>query len=64
MEMGYTTDTGRSVVPLWVEGEAERSLVAGLKTKGKRILHIDSLRCVDCGFVANMANRKWEPGKK
>jgi hypothetical protein len=62
-EIGHTADIGRSRIPIWIEGEPEISL-AGLKTKGKRMFHLDALRCTQCGFVAQVAHRNWTPGKK
>ena len=62
-ELGHTSDMGKSSLPIWIEGEAEMAL-GGLQTKGKRMFHLDALRCIGCGFVAQMANMKWTPGRK
>ena len=62
-ERGHTSDMGKSRLPIWIEGEAEMAW-GGLKTKGKRMFHLDALRCTGCGFVAQVSNRKWTPGRK
>ena len=34
---------------VWVEGEPERSLWSGVKTKDRNAYSVDAYRCVSCG---------------
>ena len=62
LEMGHTTDVGRSRLHIWVEGALDASL-RGIKRKGRRLYHLDALRCTRCGYVARIASRRWAPAQ-
>lgn len=36
---------------VWVEGEPERSVWSGVKTKDRNAYSVDPYRCLDCGHL-------------
>jgi hypothetical protein len=39
----------------WVEGEPEKGWFGSIKTRGRRVLELESWRCEKCGFLDNYA---------
>ena len=60
METGFIPDYGfmnEIAQSQWIEGGPEKTW-AGIKQKGKKILVIDTLRCISCGFLEFYATGK------
>ena len=60
METGFIPDYGfmnEIAQSQWIEGGPEKTWV-GIKQKGKKILVIDTLRCISCGFLEFYATGK------
>ncbi len=58
MEEGFVVDSahgGVSVQEQWAAGPAEKSFWTGLKTRGKRLLPVTTLRCPACGYLESYA---------
>ena len=58
MEEGFIMDLGHyntRTVSQWVEGEPERSIWTGLKTKDRDKYQVTTYRCVSCGFLESYA---------
>ena len=61
METGFIPDYGyhpSSAQSQWIEGEPEKSWLQGVKQKGKKILVIDTFRCISCGYLEFYATGK------
>jgi Domain of unknown function (DUF6487) len=59
MERGFLLDKGHANagnVAKWVEGEPVKSVLTGLKTKGRKVRTVVSFRCPDCGLLLDYAN--------
>ena len=60
METGFIPDYGymnTAAQSQWIEGEPEKSWGA-VKQKGKKILVIDTFRCISCGYLEFYATGK------
>lgn len=58
MEEGFVPDLikyGAVAQSTWIEGAPERSLWAGMKTKGKKHFKVTTLRCSGCGYLEHYA---------
>ena len=58
MEAGFIMDKGHydsKDVSQWVEGEPERSIWTGIKTKGREVYQITTYRCAGCGYLESYA---------
>ena len=58
MEEGYVLERGESNakrVAQWVEGSPERKWY-GLKTKGRDVLDVRTIRCTKCGYLESYAS--------
>ena len=57
LEEGFIADavSGGVFTSKWIEGEPERSLWSGIKTKGKRKVAISTFRCTNCGYLESYA---------
>jgi hypothetical protein len=59
MEAGFMLDRGHYGVPQataeWVEGEPERSIWTGIKTKGREHYRVETYRCEGCGRLDSYA---------
>ncbi|MBS0242958.1 MAG: hypothetical protein JSS20_12335 [Proteobacteria bacterium] len=58
LEAGFLLERGHSnhlTVQEWVAGEPKKSWLIGLKTKGERMLPVDTLRCTRCGRLESFA---------
>ncbi len=45
-----------SKVPMrWIASQPETSLLGGIKGRGKAHRHVQSYRCVDCGYLESYA---------
>ena len=62
MESGFVGDaanrhSGRRIVNLgvWFSGRPEWSFWGGLKLKGRRQIHVQTVRCVSCGYLESYA---------
>ena len=57
LEEGFVADitSGGVFTSKWVEGEPEKSLWTGTKTKGKRKVEIMTFRCTNCGYLESYA---------
>ena len=57
MEEGFTKDViyGGAVPSNWIEGEPEKSIWGGTKTKGKLQVQITTYRCIGCGYLESYA---------
>ena len=54
MEPGFVVDHSHFNMPrvqLWFEGEPEKSLWHGLKTKGRHYCEVRTFRCTRCGHL-------------
>jgi hypothetical protein len=53
MREGFNCDQayGTILVSRWVEGPPERSLLTGVKAKGRTMLETRTFRCERCGFL-------------
>jgi predicted nucleic-acid-binding Zn-ribbon protein len=53
MEIGHIPDVtyGGATISQWTEGEPERSMLTGIKIRGKRRIEITAYRCTNCGFL-------------
>ena len=54
MEDGFVPDAGHgnlTRLSTWIAGEPKGSFWGGLKTSDRRGYYLESLRCVQCGFV-------------
>lgn len=62
MEQGFVVDRGRGNAPVavatWVSGIPERSWIAGIKTKGRDQIELDSFLCRKCGYVEFRSARR------
>ncbi|BAH40699.1 MAG TPA: hypothetical protein DGD08_18540 [Gemmatimonas aurantiaca] len=59
MEQGFLLDRGHanaSQEQEWVQGEVERSIWVGIKTKGREKLPVRTFRCPRCGYLESYAN--------
>jgi hypothetical protein len=59
MQEGFIYDQayGASLVSRWVQGPPERSLLTGLKLKGRRMIETRTFRCDKCGFLESYADQ-------
>ena len=57
MHEGFICDQsyGTRLVSTWVEGVPERSLLMGLKLKGRRTIETRTFRCDKCGYLETYA---------
>ena len=58
MEEGFVLDRGHYSAgneQNWVEGEPERSIWTGIKTKGRRLFKVMTYRCERCGRLESYA---------
>jgi predicted nucleic-acid-binding Zn-ribbon protein len=58
MEEGFILDKGHynaQMVSQWVEGEPERSIWTGLKTKDRDKFQVTTYRCSGCGYLESYA---------
>jgi hypothetical protein len=57
MQEGFIYDqaSGGGLVSRWVQGVPERSLLTGLKLKGRTMIETRTLRCDKCGFLESYA---------
>ena len=57
MEPGYIVDEGYGsrTVAKWIAGEPERSVLTGLKVRGKDKLDVSTYRCRRCGYLESYA---------
>ena len=58
MEEGFILDLGHyntKTVSQWVEGEPERSIWTGIKTKDREKFKITTYRCAGCGYLESYA---------
>jgi hypothetical protein len=53
MEEGYVLDAHQNTFARvsWIEGQPEKSLLTGFKTKGKRKIPTVTFRCPQCGWM-------------
>jgi len=60
MSEGFTLDHthGGYKQATWVEGPMEKSMLFGIKLKGRRQLPMASYRCERCGFVESYAEAR------
>jgi hypothetical protein len=64
LEKGFVMDRAHYSYPdrqNWVEGEPEKSVWHGFKTKGKESYLVHTFRCEKCGYLESYAT---EPPKK
>ena len=58
MEPGFVMDRGHAnalSAQQWVEGQPERSIWTGIKTKGKERHKVTTFRCERCGYLESYA---------
>lgn len=58
MSEGFVLDRGHAnaaSLQKWVEGEPERSIWTGLKTKGRDAYAVSTWRCDRCGYLESYA---------
>jgi len=58
MEEGFILDRGHhssKSVSQWVEGEPERSIWTGIKTKDRNMYQVATYRCGGCGYLESYA---------
>jgi len=61
MEEGFVLeigDGGMASSEVWVAGKPEKSLIAGVKLKGRSIYDVASFRCIACGYLDSYALSK------
>ena len=53
MTRGYVVDYthGGATREQWVEGEVEKSVWTGIKTKNRDVYYVDAFRCDACGAL-------------
>ena len=53
MVRGYVPETGQTYTgrDRWIEGEVEKSIWTGIKTKDRAVYHVDAFRCDTCGAL-------------
>lgn len=59
MEGGFVVDRShnqRAALPVWTEGEPERSFFTGLKVRGRKRYTVLTARCRKCGYLESYAN--------
>ncbi len=59
MEIGFVAAPRASdyTMPVWISGTIERSFLGVLRTKGRKQLWVDVLRCTACGYLESYANQ-------
>ena len=59
MEIGFVADPRSSdyVMPMWISGHVNKSFWGFLRTKGRKQLWVDVLRCTGCGYLESYANQ-------
>ena len=57
MEAGFVPDFsyGSVFCSSWVEGDAEKGWLGGVKTKNRTKIAITTYRCTNCGFLESYA---------
>jgi DNA-directed RNA polymerase subunit RPC12/RpoP len=57
MQEGFIYDQayGASLVSRWVQGPPEKSLLSGVKLKGRKMIETRTFRCDKCGFLESYA---------
>ena len=57
MQEGFVCDHsyGARLVSIWVEGVPEKSLLSGVKLKGRKTIETRTFRCTRCGFLEGYA---------
>jgi hypothetical protein len=57
MESGFVVDHtyGGVAAPQWAEGEVKRSIWTGVKMAGKKLLPVETSRCMRCGYLESYA---------
>ncbi len=63
MVEGFILDMtyGGRLVPRWVEGQPEKSMWMGVRTKGKECRSVESYRCRKCGLLRSYATTEVDP---
>jgi hypothetical protein len=57
MEEGFVLDASYAVVlqPKWMEGPPEKSLLSGVKMRGRAKHSVTTFRCAKCGYLESYA---------
>jgi hypothetical protein len=58
MESGFVGDAGdqnRVRPSVWYSGRPEWSFWGGLKLKGRKLIYVQAMRCVSCGYLESYA---------
>ena len=57
MEQGFMLDNSHGAIakPEWASGPIEQSWWAGVKTRGRERLVVETYRCTSCGFLESYA---------
>ena len=59
MEEGFLLEKGDVGVlspQNWITGKPERSLLTGLKLKGRQVYDVRTYRCIRCGYLESYAD--------
>lgn len=63
MVEGFILDMtyGGQLVPRWLEGRPEKSMLTGVKAKGKEARSVATYRCTKCGLLRSYALTEVDP---